>query len=282
MKLSTMKWATPSLIVAATLALSACADPVHPNSTGNCSTATSGGTGGSGSMSATTGSGTTASSSVSSGTGTMEMATPGGLTTGKDGNTFDHFNDPGASGAKDPFEILKERAEEGPPEVRTRLHSCTKIPYASLGDFLTSRGVNLKATSSGGAPKTAGELYASGTDALGVARFDAREGETYFHTTAGATKLFDIFTQAAPEIIANIQNVDACKINGAGKPMFDAMTGACVYESLSCIMGRPATADDMTLCNLMLAQAAKGDANDLTIKRNITVAAFLSAANTCE
>jgi hypothetical protein len=276
-----MKWATPTLIVAATLALAACADPVHPNSTGDCSTATSGGSGGTTSTT-TTGAGTTASSSVSSGTGTMDSATPGGLTTGKDGNTFDHFNDPGASGSKDPFEILKERAEEGPPEVRTRLHSCTKIPYASLGDFLTSRGVNLAATSSGGAPKTAGELYKSGTDALGVARYDAREGETYFHTTAGATKLFDIFTQAAPEIIANIQNVDACKINGAGKPMFDATTGACVYESLSCIMARPATDDDLTLCNLMLAQAAKGDANDLTTKRNITVAAFLSAANTCE
>jgi hypothetical protein len=64
--------------------------------------------------------------------------------------------------------------------------------------------------------------------------------------------------------------------------MFDATTGACVYESLSCIMARPATDDDLTLCNLMLAQAAKGDANDLTTKRNITVAAFLSAANTCE
>ena len=281
MKLTTMKWATPTLFAVVTLALAACSDPVHPNTTGDCSTATSGGSGGSTSAT-TTGAGTTASSSVSSGTGTMDAATPGGLTTGKDGNTFDHFNDPGASGSKDPFEILKERAEEGPPEVRTRLHSCTKIPYASLGDFLTSRGVNLAATSSGGAPKTAGELYKSGTDALGVARFDAREGETYFHTTAGATKLFDIFTQAAPEIIANIQNVEACKINGAAKPMFDATTGACVYESLSCIMGRPATDDDMTLCNLMLAQASKGDPKDLTTKRNITVAAFLSAANTCE
>ena len=281
MKLDTMKWATPTLFVAAALALSACADPVHPSATGDCSTATSGGSGGSPSAT-TTASSSAASSSASTGTGMTEAVTPGGLTTGKDGNTFDHFNDPGASGTKDPFEILKERAEEGPPEVRTRLHSCTKIPYASLGDFLTSRGVNLAATSSGSAPKTAGELYKSGTDALGVARFDAREGETYFHTTAGATKLFDIFVQAAPEIIAGIQNVDACKINGTAKPMFDATTGACVYESLSCIMGRPATDDDLTLCNLMLAQAAKGDANDLTIKRNITVAAFLSAANTCE
>ena len=25
-------------------------------------------------------------------------------------------------------------AEEGPPEIRTRLHSCSKIPYAVIGD----------------------------------------------------------------------------------------------------------------------------------------------------
>ena len=275
----TMKWATPTLFAAAALAFSACADPVNPSVTGGCPP---GGTGGSSPTSTTTGATSSATTGASTGTGSTEAPPPGGMTSGKDGNTFDHFNDPGASGQKDPFEILKERAEEGPPEVRSRLHSCTKIPYASLGDFLTSRGVNLAATSSAGALKTAGELYKGGTDAMGVARFDAREGEVYFHTTAGATKLFDIFVQAAPEIIANIQSVDACKINGAGKPMFDPATGACVYESLSCIMGRPATDDDLTLCNLMLAQAAKGDPKDLTTKRNITVAAFLSAAHTCE
>ena len=275
----TMKWATPTLFAAAALAFSACADPVNPNVTGGCPP----GSGGSQpTTSAATGATSSATTGASTGTGSMAPVAPGGMTTGKDGNTFDHFNDPGASGQKDPFQILKERAEEGPPEVRSRLHSCTKIPYASLGDFLTSRGVNLNAVSGAGALKTAGELYKGGTDAMGVARFDARESEVYFHTTAGATKLFDIFVQSAPEIIANIQSVDACKINGAGKPMFDATTGACVYESLSCIMGRPATDDDMTLCNLMLAQAAKGDPKDLTTKRNITVAAFLSAAHTCE
>jgi hypothetical protein len=268
-----------------TLAAAACADTVHNGGSGNAC-ATSGGTtsGGGGSTSATSTASAT-SSTVASGSSSTGLGTPppAGLTTSNDpSNTFDHFNDPGESGQKDPFEILKERAEEGPPEIRTRLHSCTKIPYASLGDFLTSRGVNLDATSSNGAPKTAGELYKQGTDALGVARFDAREGETYFHTTAGATKLFDIFVQAAPEIIANIQNVDDCKLNGVGSPMFDPTTGACVQQSLSCIMARPATPDDMALCNLMLDQAKKGDMNDLTLKRNITVAAFLSAANTCE
>ena len=276
MKLTTMKWATPTLFVAAALAFSACADPVNPNVTGGCPP---GGTGGSDPTTSVT---TSATTGASTGTGSTEQPPPGGMTTGKDGNTFDHFNDPGASGQKDPFQILKERAEEGPPEVRSRLHSCTKIPYASLGDFLTSRGVNLNATSGSGALKTAGELYKGGTDAMGMARFDAREGEAYFHTTAGATKLFDIFVQAAPEIIANVQSAPACLLNGVGRPMFDADDGSCVYESLSCIMGRPASEDDMVVCNLMLAQAASGDLADRDRKRQITVAAFLSAAHSCE
>jgi hypothetical protein len=64
--------------------------------------------------------------------------------------------------------------------------------------------------------------------------------------------------------------------------MFDPNSGACVKEALSCLMARPATQDDLDLCNLMIAQAKKGDMNDLNLKRNITVGAFLSAAHTCE
>ena len=83
-------------------------------------------------------------------------------------------------------------------------------------------------------------------------------------------------------MIANIQNMPACQANGTGKPMFDSTTGDCVFESLSCIMGRPATAQDIKLCNAMLQHAAPGNQADLEIKRKITVAAFLSAAHTCE
>lgn len=276
------RFALPGIVFAASYGFAACSESA-PAGNGDCTP----GAGGS-AATTTTGTGgaasTTASSSSStSSSGMVTEQPPGGTYTSSEDpdNTFDHFNDPGESGSKDPFEILKQRAEEGPPEVRTRLHSCTKVSYASLGAFLTSRGVNLNATSSSG-PKTAGELYKSGADALGVAKFDAREGETYFHTTASATKLFDIFVQAAPEIIANIEDAEACKYNGVGKPMFDAQTGKCVYESLSCIMGRPATADDLTICNLLVEQAAPGDQADLTKKRNIAVAVFLSASHTCE
>src|SRR4029079_9459891 len=42
-------------------------------------------------------------------------------------NPFDHMASLGTDAAKDPFEVLKEREEEGPAEIRTRLHSCQKI-----------------------------------------------------------------------------------------------------------------------------------------------------------
>lgn len=273
---SFFRWILPGAVFSVSFAFAACSDTLK-GGTGNCPPGTGGGT-----TTATTT--TTTGPGATTGAGMVVETPPGGtFTSSKDpGNTFDHFNDPGSSGTKDPFEILKERAQEGPPEVRTRLHSCTKIAYASLGRLLTSLGVDLAATSSGSGPKTAGELYSTGGDALGVAKYDAREPESSFHTTASATKLFDIFVQAAPEIIANIQTQEACKYNGVGKPMFDATTGKCAYESLSCIMGRPATVDDLAVCNLLVGEAAPGDMADLTIKRNIAVAVFLSAAHTCE
>src|SRR5438132_12552894 len=79
------------------------------------------------------------------------------LTAAGTGNTFNHEIDD-----RDPFEILKERQEEGTPDVATRLHSCRKISYATLGRLLTSRGVKLSATAAANMPPTAGQLYMGG------------------------------------------------------------------------------------------------------------------------
>lgn len=277
-----ISWAMPGIVFSVAFAFSACGDAAS-NSSQNCvptgASATTG-AGGSG-QAASSGAGGTSTSSGGGATdgGIVEEAPGGSQTNGE--QSFDHTNDPGESGQKDPFEILKERAEEGPPQIRTRLHSCGKIPYSALGAFLSSRGVNLQSIQ----PKSAGLLYQTGGDALGVAKFDAREGERLFHTTAGATKLFDIFVQSASEIIQNISDpakAPACVLNGTSQPMFDPSDGSCVRESLSCIMGRPATEDDLILCDLMIAQANPNDMADLNRKRVIAVAAFLSAAHTCE
>jgi hypothetical protein len=281
---SFFQWALPGIVFSVSFAFAACSDAARD---AGCPAGTSTGTGTGTGAGTTTGTMTTTmppppATDGGDDSGAGDQAPGGTMTSSADGNTFDHFNDPGADGNVDPFAILQQRAAEGPPEIRTRMHSCTKVAYVSLGNLLTSLGVDLTKTSSGTGPQTAGELYTQGGDAYGVAKYDAREAETYFHTTASATKLFDIFVQAAPEIIANIATQPACMVNGAGSPMFDPSTGKCVFNSLSCIMGRPATANDLTLCDLILAQAAPGDAADLTTKQNITVATFLSAAHTCE
>jgi hypothetical protein len=183
-------------------------------------------------------------------------------------------------GAADPFEILKARAAEGPPEVRMRLHSCSKLSYSVLGDFLVSRGVNLATAGTGGVP-SAGDLYnaPSSKDTLGLANFESRQGEAPYYTISSANRTFDIFVQAASQIITNIQNMPDCQINGVGNPMFDPVTGRCDFNALSCIMGRPASDEDLTLCNLMISQATPAE---LENRKKITVAAFLAAAHTCQ
>jgi hypothetical protein len=277
-----------SSLLTCTIALSACDSAAEDDGTDDggrttpctttTSTSTGDGGGGEGGDATSTTTGSTTTSTASGGT----EPGPGNANTGN--NTHDHMNDPGESGQKDPFEILKERAEEGPAEIRSRLHGCTKLRYDALGQLLSSRGVNLAATAPNGQPRTAGQLYNTGRDALGVARFDAREAEAYFHTTSGATKLFDIFIQAAPEVIANIQNAEACRVNGVGAPMFVEVEGEptkCNEQALSCLMGRPAKPEDLLLCELMIAQH-DGTPADVARKRNIAVATFLSAAHTCE
>lgn len=264
-----LTWALPGIVFTLGLAFGACSQ-ANDAADAPCVTAGTGaGSGGAG--------GATPASSTTGSTGSgAEEAPFQEETEGAQGNTFHHPNDPAYAGQKDPFEILKERMAEGPPEIRTRLHSCSRIPYSSLGAFLTSRGVDLSATSPVGGVPTAGELYAGAGDSLGAPRYDVRQGEAYFYNVAAGTKLLDIFVQSAAEIIANIKVMPAC----GGEPMFDPVTSACVYSSLSCIMGRPATDDDLDLCNLMISQAK--DPVDLENTKQMTVAVFLSAAHSCE
>jgi hypothetical protein len=134
-------------------------------------------------------------------------------------------------------------------------------------------------------PATAGFLYQTAKDAFGVPKQDSRQGEKDGHTTASAMRLMDLFVQAAPQIIANIENdqlAPACVLNGESFPMFDPVDGSCVEESISCLIGYPATEDHLLLCNLIVDQADPGDPADLQKKRIIAVATLLSAAHSCE
>lgn len=193
---------------------------------------------------------------------------------GGDKNTFDHFMDLGANGGRDPFDILAQRQEEGPPEIRTRLHSCQKLQNTAVRSLLEAFGVDLAKT---GDPAPAGQLFQQGTGALGAANYDARVGETITWSSAGAAKLFDIFVQAAPEIIANMPNVEQCKVGGAAGPaMFDT-NNQCNTDAVSCLIGVPATPDHVAICSNAVKAASNVDKG-----KNIAVATLLSAAFSCE
>jgi len=204
---------------------------------------------------------------------TKEPSQIPGAYAGGDKNTFDHFEDLGAEGARDPFDILAQRQEEGPAEVRTRLHSCQKVQYATLRNILVAFGVDIDAT---GNPPSAGQLYKGGAGALGAANYDARVGETIVWSAAGAAKLFDIFVQAAPEIIANIASVDQCKVEGVGPEMFDAQD-KCNPDAVTCLIGRPATDQHVDICNSLVKSSSSVDNG-----KNIAVATMLAAAHSCE
>lgn len=195
-------------------------------------------------------------------------ADPTGEAAGGTGVGHDH----GASGIKDPLAVLAQRRAEGPPEVRTRLHSCQKLQIAALSGMLEAFGVDLEAT---GDPPTAGQLLAAATGALGAANYDASVGESIVWNATGAAKLFDIFVQAAPEVIAGVEHAPQCSLGGVNPKMFDG--SRCDIDAVTCLLGRPATEELLALCDDLVASAS-----DVETGKMIAVAALLSAAHSCE
>jgi hypothetical protein len=192
---------------------------------------------------------------------------PEGNASGGEDNTFDHDDT-----QVDVWELLERLQAEGPPKYTSRVHSCPKIRYATIGRLLASRGVDLGNL----ADLTAGNLYDTGDQALGAPNYAARVRENAEVTTAGASRLFDIFVAAAPEIIANMPNRPECQIGGVGATMFDA-SGACSADGISCLLGVPATASHIEVCNLTVQQASSPD-----IGQRMAVAVLAAAAHTCE
>ena len=192
---------------------------------------------------------------------------------GNEDNTFDHMSGLGEDGNKDPMEVLTQRQDEGPPEIRTRLHSCQKIPVVTLRNILENFGVNLSAT---GDPPTAGQLLDDGAGPLGTAVYDARVGETIVWTSSGAAKQFDIFVQAAPEIIAALPLMTQCQESGTGAMIFDEY-GRCLEAGVTCLLGKPATQQHLAICTDLVINAST-----LEKGKVIAVATLLSAAHSCE
>ena len=196
-----------------------------------------------------------------------ENPLPEGNASGGEDNTFDH-----ESTQVDVWELLERLAAEGPPRYTSRVHSCAKIRVGTIGRLLASRGVSLDATGE----TTAGGLYTGGAQALGAANYGARARENVELTTAGASRLFDIFVAAAPEIIAAMPTLPECTVGGVGATMFD-VSGACNPDGISCLIGYPAGPSHIELCNLTVQRASTPE-----IGQNMAVAVLAAAAHTCE
>jgi hypothetical protein len=180
--------------------------------------------------------------------------------------------DPFIGPPPDPYEELERIGREGPPRYSSRVHGCTKLRYGTLGNVLASRGVALGATGE----LSAGNIYMRGKAALGGPNYGARVRENVELGLATTAKLFDIFVQAAPEIIANLPNRPECKVGGVGAAMFDA-AGRCNADGVSCLIGVPATATHLEICNQTVQQAA-----DVESGKRLAVAVLAAAAHTCE
>lgn len=191
---------------------------------------------------------------------------PPGSTTGGDDTTFDHDNN-----SISVWDLIDRLTKEGPPSFTSQMHSCSKVRYQTLGQVLTSVGVNVANTTA----LSAGDLYRSGAAALGAPSYANRIRENIGITTSGASKAFDIFAAAAPEIIAAMPTLQRCTVNGVGSILFDVNT--CRPDGIACLIGAPAQPAHVDFCNLTVSNASSVD-----IGKKIAVAALLAAAYTCE
>ena len=177
--------------------------------------------------------------------------------------------------------VLAREQEEGPPEVSTRMHSCGKMKYATMGNVLSDFGVDLTQTGT----TTAGYLYTSGSGALGQPDYSNRIAEAATLSTSGAVRFYDVLVAAAPTVISNMPNVARCAIAGTATSMFDA-SGNCTSAGVSCLTGAPATQAQVDLCTSAVQSNSSdmvGSGNSqVTVGQVVAVASLLSAAHTCE
>ena len=192
---------------------------------------------------------------------------PQGSTIGSEGQTFDHDNS-----TFDPWAVIDRLSKEGPVTFTSQVHSCPKVRYRTFGTLLSSLGVNVANATA----LSAGDLYRNGLNAMGGANYPNRIRENIQISTSGASRAFDIFAAAAPQIIAALPTLPRCKdAAGTQALLFDGDT--CRVDGITCLIGTPAQPAHVDFCNLTVANATTRDAG-----KKIAVAALLAAAYTCE
>src|SRR2546430_2316260 len=73
----------------------------------------------------------------------------------------------------DPWPALDRIEREGPPRYTSRIHSCPKMRYLTLGNVLASRGVDLAATGA----LSAGAIYRASAGSLAAPNYAQRVRE---------------------------------------------------------------------------------------------------------
>jgi hypothetical protein len=196
---------------------------------------------------------------------------PTGDTTGGQTTTFDHDNS-----QINPFDLLARIQQEGPPRYTSHVHSCAKVRYATLGNVLASLGIN-PANNANNAV-AAGSLYSSGFNALGGPNYANRIRENILVSTSGASREFDIFAAGAPETLTTLApNNTFARCPGVQVIDTSTTPATCRADGITCLIGFPATATHLSLCNLSIQNASTP-----AIGQQLAVAAMLAAAYTCE
>jgi hypothetical protein len=191
---------------------------------------------------------------------------PPGSTIGGEGSTFDHEND-----GITVWDLIDRLTKEGPASFASQMHSCAKVPIATLGNVLTSLGVNINNATA----LSAGALFRAGGSAMGAANYPNRVRENSAVTTSGASRMDDIFVAAAAEIITALPTLARCQVAGVGPVLFDA-ANACHAEGITCLIGVPASQAHVDICNQTV-----NSASDKETGKRIAVAAMLAAFYTC-
>jgi len=191
---------------------------------------------------------------------------PAGSTSGNEDTTFDHDNGDYIS----PWELLDRLSKEGPPRYTSKVHSCAKVRYKTLGAVMGGVGINMANTTA----LSANDLYKTGFNALGGPNYANRIRENISITTSGASREFDIFAAGAQEVIDAFAAGTVARCPGA--QLFDA-GNACRPEGITCLLGVPATTQHLAYCNLTVTSGS-----DPTVGKRLAVADMLAAAYTCE
>lgn len=194
---------------------------------------------------------------------------PDGSTTGDEDTTYDHDN------SFDPWVVIDRLAKEGPARFTSRVHSCAKPRYATLGNVLASLGVNITDATA----LSAGQLYRDGDSAMGAPNFANRIRENIGTTTSGASRMFDIFAAAAKTIVPDGTPAGVIA-RCPGVPLFNG-DNTCNAEGITCLIGVPATPAHVTFCNNAVSSAT-ANPNNANHGKQLAVAAMLAAAYTCE